>query len=146
MNVYLSGVFDLFHIGHLNILKRAGAVGSLIVGVNTDELVEGYKGYRPTIPYKQRKQIVENQPYVRRVVPQTVLDDLENLKQYEIKILAIGGDWGKLPNQPAVRKYCKENGIKIVRFPYTEGISTTLIKEAIKHDQTISQRHNSLPQ
>ena len=75
---YTTGVFDMFHIGHLNILKRAKEECEyLIVGVSTDELVESYKGKTPIISYEERKKIIESIKYVDKVVPQTSMDKME---------------------------------------------------------------------
>lgn len=132
--VFTSGTFDLFHIGHLNILERSAELGDeLIVGVSTDELIEEYKGVRPIIPYEQRVRIVESIRCVTKVVKQTRLTDIAQLQQEQIDIVTIGDDWKDryleglewMKNQP---------GKQVIYFPYTEGISTTQIKRRIIND------------
>lgn len=89
---YAAGVFDLFHIGHLNLLKNArGMCDKLIVGVTTDELVT-YKGKTPTIPFEDRKEIVRSIRYVDAVVPQYDMDKLTMCKKLGATILFVGDD------------------------------------------------------
>lgn len=129
------GVWDLFHIGHLNILERAKGLGCcLIVGVATDELVESYKGKKPIIPYKQRGKIIKALKCVDLTVPYSKVDITELLRQLNVDILAVGGDWGKLPEQQTYKRYMEKTGRKLVVLPYTEGISTTGIIEKIKKE------------
>lgn len=85
---YTTGVYDMFHIGHLNILRRAKEMCEyLIVGVSTDECVESYKNKTPIIPFEQRAAIVEAIKYVDEVVPQTSMDKLEFLKQRHFDVM-----------------------------------------------------------
>lgn len=82
IRVFTSGSFDLFHIGHLNILEKSAALGDeLIVGVSTDELIEKYKGMKPIIPFEQRFRIVSSIKCVSKVVKQTKLTDINQLKK-----------------------------------------------------------------
>lgn len=129
--VFTSGSFDLFHIGHLNILKKSAALGDeLIVGVSTDELIEKYKGMKPIIPFEQRIRIVESISCVTKVVKQTKLTEIAQLQREEIDIVTIGDDWrGKYLEGLEWMK--SQPGKKVVYFPYTEGISTTGIKRMI---------------
>ena len=91
---YTTGVFDLFHVGHLNILKRAREqCDFLIVGVSTDELVEQYKNKRPVICYQERMEIVKAIRYVDRVVPQTSRDKLAAWKEHRFDKMFVGDDW-----------------------------------------------------
>jgi glycerol-3-phosphate cytidylyltransferase len=91
---YTSGVFDMFHIGHLNILRRAKEkCDYLIVGVSTDEVVQSYKNKTPIIPYEQRAAIVAAIRYVDEVVPQVSMDKLEFLKKRHFDIMFHGDEW-----------------------------------------------------
>lgn len=130
--VYTSGTFDLFHIGHLNILRKSKELGSfLIVGVSTDELVASYKSASPIVPYKDRLDIIENLKCVDQVVKQENLFDIELMKQLEIDIMTIGSDWKDKHNEN-LQKIIDDPSIEVVFFPYTQHVSTTKIKEKIK--------------
>lgn len=129
---YTTGVFDLFHIGHLNILKRAKAeCDYLIVGVSTDELVEEYKHKTPIIPYEERKTIVESIKYVDEVVPQINRDKMSAWEKYRFDKMFVGDDWkGSKLFQELEEKFDKL-GVKIVYFPYTKGTSSTYLREVL---------------
>lgn len=128
--VHTAGTFDLFHIGHLNILKRSKELGDyLIVGVSTDELIESYKGVKPVIPYEQRAEIVKSIKYVDKVIEQTVLHDIRQLKKYKVDITTIGDDWKNKYLEGV--DWMKKHGKKVVYLPYTKGISVTGIKKRI---------------
>lgn len=134
MNIYISGVWDLLHIGHLNILEQAKKLGgTLIVGVNTDELVQSYKGQKPVIPHEQRKRIVDALKYVDKTIPHPALDEVEMLDKYDIDVVVVDSEWGKLSGQQVRKRYIEKTGRKLVVFPYTEGISTTEIIERIRN-------------
>ncbi|MEO1958047.1 MAG: adenylyltransferase/cytidyltransferase family protein [Nautiliaceae bacterium] len=130
---YTAGVFDLFHIGHLNILKKAKEnCDYLIVAVSTDELVEKYKGKKPIIPYEERKAIVEAIKYVDEVVPQTDRDKIKAVERYDIDVMFVGSDWKGSEIFEEVDKYMKSKGkIGVKYFPYTEGVSSTKIKDIL---------------
>lgn len=129
--VFTSGSFDLFHIGHLNILEKSAALGDeLIVGVSTDELIEEYKGMKPIIPYEQRARIVASIKCVTKVVKQTKLTEIAQLQRENIDIVTIGDDWkGKYLEGLEWMK--SQPGKEVVYFPYTPGVSTTQIKSTI---------------
>ena len=130
------GVWDLFHIGHLNLLERAKGLGCrLIVGIATDELVESYKHTKPVIPYEQRERIIKALKCVNVAVPYSKLDITELLKRLNVDILVVGEDWGRLKEQKRYRDYMLRKG-KIVVMPYTKGISTTQMKERIQRNGT----------
>lgn len=129
---YTAGVFDLFHIGHLNLLKNAkGMCDKLIVGVTVDELVQ-YKGKSALIPFDDRIEIVRSCKYVDAAVPQYDMDKLRACKELGASVLFVGDDWyGTEKWQKYEEEFSKE-GIRIVYFPYTKGISSTRIGEALK--------------
>lgn len=128
---YTAGVYDLFHVGHLNLLKNAkGLCDKLIVGVTTDDLVT-YKGKRAMIPFEDRLEIVRSIKFVDAVVPQSDMDKLTMCKKLGASYLFVGDDWYDTPKWRDYEKEFKEAGIKIIYFPYTKGVSSTLINEAL---------------
>jgi glycerol-3-phosphate cytidylyltransferase len=130
---YTTGVYDLFHIGHLTLLKNAkGLCDKLIVGVTVDELVL-YKGKHAMIPYSDRAEIVRSVKYVDAVVPQYDMDKLSACKKLGASILFVGDDWYGTEKWNKYEEDFKKEGIRIVYFPYTKGISSTKITEALKH-------------
>lgn len=129
---YTSGVFDLFHIGHLNLLKNAkGMCDKLVVGVTTDDLVS-YKGKQALIPFEDRLEIVRSIKYVDAVVPQSDMDKLTMCMKIGASYLFVGDDWYGTEKWENYEREFSEAGIKIVYFPYTKGISSTKITEALK--------------
>ena len=129
---YTSGVFDLFHIGHLNLLKNAKAMcDKLIVGVTVDNLVE-YKGKSPMIPFEDRIEIVRSVRYVDVTVPQEDMDKLSMCKKLKANIMFVGDDWYDTPKWNEYEEELSTAGIQIVYFPYTKGVSTTQIGNALK--------------
>lgn len=133
MNIgYTTGVYDLFHVGHLNLLRNArGLCDRLIVGVTSDELVS-YKNKRSVIPFTERMQIVRACRYVDAVVPQEELDKFEAWKKLRFNTLFVGDDWFGSDRWEAADKQFQEVGVRIVYFPYTKGTSSTLINETLK--------------
>lgn len=130
---YTTGVFDLFHVGHLNILKRAKEQCEfLIVGVSTDELVMKYKNKQPVISHTDRMAIIEGVKYVDRVVPQTNRDKFAAWEQLNFDVMFVGDDWkgNALFNQLEIQ--FTNLGVDIVYFPYTQNVSSTIVKEKIK--------------
>lgn len=128
---YTTGVFDLFHIGHLNLLKNAkGMCDYLVVGVTVDELVS-YKGKHAMIPFEDRIEIIRSIKYVDAAVPQYDMDKLTACKKIGAKVLFVGDDWYGSEKWKGYEKEFEENGINIVYFPYTKGISSTKITEAL---------------
>ena len=128
---YTTGVYDLFHIGHLNLLKNAkGMCDKLIVGVTVDELVS-YKGKKAMIPFEDRIEIVRSIKYVDAAVPQYDMDKLEACKKLGATFLFVGDDWYGTEKWQEYEKQFAEAGIKIVYFPHTKGISSTQITKAL---------------
>lgn len=129
---YTTGVYDLFHIGHLNLLKNAkGLCDKLIVGVTVDDLV-AYKGKHAMIPFEDRIEIVRSIRYVDAAVPQYDMDKLRACKELGATVLFVGDDWYGTDKWKAYEKEFNEEKIKIVYFPYTKGISSTQITKALK--------------
>ena len=129
---YTAGVFDLFHIGHLNILKRAKEnCDFLIVAVSTDELVQQYKNKTPVICYEERAEIVKAIKYVDMVVPQENRNKVEALEKYNFDKMFVGDDWKGTELFMSLEPIFKEHGAEIVYFPYTKGTSSTFLKETL---------------
>ena len=130
---YTAGVYDLFHMGHLNLLKNAkGMCDRLIVGVTVDELVK-YKGKEAFIPFQERAEIVRSCKYVDAVVPQEDMDKLTMCKKLGASYLFVGDDWYGTEKWQNYEREFAEAGIKIVYFPYTKSVSSTKIREALKN-------------
>lgn len=128
---YTTGVYDLFHIGHLNLLKNAkGMCDKLIVGVTVDELVN-YKGKKAVIPFEERIEIVRSCKYVDAAVPQYNMDKLEACKKLGAQILFVGDDWYQTEKWMEYEKAFTKEGLKIVYFPYTKGTSSTKISDIL---------------
>lgn len=128
---YTSGVFDLFHIGHLNLLRNAkGMCDKLIVGVTTDDL-SLYKGKSPLIPFEDRAEIVRSVRYVDAVVPQETMDKAEMCKKLNASILFVGDDWYNTSKWKQIEIELNKICVKVVYFPYTKGISSTKISDAL---------------
>lgn len=129
---YTTGVYDLFHIGHLNLLKNAkGMCDYLVVGVTVDELV-AYKGKKAMIPFEDRIEIVRSCKYVDAAVPQYDMDKLTACKKLGAKVLFVGDDWYGTEKWHEYEKKFVEEGIRIVYFPYTQGTSSTQIRKALQ--------------
>lgn len=129
---YVTGVFDMFHIGHLNIIRRAKEQCEyLIVGVSTDELVQSYKSKTPIIPFEERCEIVRAIRYVDEVVTQTSLDKFEAWKKLKFNAFFVGDDWKGTPKYIELEKQFAEVGVDLVYFPYTQGISSTVLRKKI---------------
>lgn len=128
---YTAGVFDLFHIGHLNILRRCkGICDKLIVGVTVDRLVE-YKYKKTIIPFEERIEIVRACKYVDVVVPQDNLNKVINIKKFKCDFLFVGDDWYLNPKWKNYEMKLKKIGCKTIYFPYTKSTSSTLINRTL---------------
>lgn len=129
---YTTGVYDLFHVGHLNLLRNAKAMcDRLIVGVSTDELVS-YKGKRAVIPHAERMEIVRSVRYVDAVIPQESMNKLEAWEKLKFDVMFVGDDWYQTDKWHEMEKTFKVHGVRIVFFPYTKGTSSTLINEILQ--------------
>lgn len=129
---YTTGVFDMFHIGHLNIIKRAKEnCDYLIVGVSTDELVRYEKKKMPIIPFSERCAIVDAIKYVDKVVPQINKNKLEAWEKYHFDKMFVGSDWRGTSQWDEFEKEFKNVGVEIIYFDYTEGISSTILRKKV---------------
>lgn len=130
---YTTGVFDMFHIGHLNILKRAKEqCDYLIVGVSTNELVMKEKGKTPVIPYEERVEIVKAIKYVDKVVPQNNKNKYSAWEKYHFNKMFVGSDWKGTEVWNEFERQFAPIGVQIVYLDHTDGISSTLLTELIK--------------
>lgn len=127
---YTTGVFDMFHIGHLNILRRAKEQCEyLIVGVTTDRLCQKRKGKRPVIDEKDRIAIVEAIRWVDKVVLQEDMDKLSAVKRYHADAVFVGSDWKGTSSWVEYEKELAQAGCAVVYLEHTDGISSTILRE-----------------
>jgi glycerol-3-phosphate cytidylyltransferase len=128
---YTAGVYDLFHIGHLTLLKNAkGLCDKLIVGVTVDELVS-YKNKRAVIPFEERLEIVRSIKYVDAAIPQYDMDKFEMWQKLQFNVMFVGDDWYQSSKWNEIGEKFDEVGVRIVYFPYTQGTSSTLINQTL---------------
>ena len=128
---YTTGVFDLFHIGHLNMLKNAKAMcDRLIVGVTTDELVS-YKNKRAVIPFEERLEIVRSIQYVDVAIAQESMNKFEAWEKLKFDLMFVGDDWYNTEKWQAFEKQFQDVGVRIIYFPYFKGTSSTLINQTL---------------
>lgn len=123
--VYTSGTFDMLHANHIKMIEYARSLGDiLIVGVNTDELVESYKS-TPIIPFDERIALMKAIKYPDIVIPQRSLNHADKVKKLNFDVFVVGDDWvGKYD-------YLKDLGVDVVYFPYGAGVSSTNLKQKI---------------
>ncbi len=130
---YTTGVFDMFHIGHLNILKRAKEqCDYLIVGVSTDELVQKEKNKSPVIPFKERCAIVQAIRYVDQITVQYNKNKKEAWEQLKFDAMFVGSDWKGTKAWDDYEKQFSDLGVDIVYLSHTDGVSSTLLTDYIK--------------
>ena len=128
--IFTAGTFDILNLGHINIFKQSKILGDyLVVGISTDNLVLSYKHIRPIMPFAERLEIVKSIKYVDKVVKQTKLIDINQLKKIKPDIIIIGSDW-KDKTLPGL-EWAKKHGIEIVYLPYTNQTSSSEIKKRI---------------
>lgn len=129
---YTTGVYDMFHIGHLNLLRRAKEkCDYLIVGVSTDEIVKEYKHKIPVIPFSERSAIVEAIRYVDKVVPQESMDKIVAWENLHFDVIFHGDDWKNSDMYNEIEKKLKAVGCDMCFLPHTDGISSTDILKKI---------------
>ena len=133
---YTAGVYDMFHIGHLNVIKNAkNRCDFLIVGVSTDEVVEQNKNKKPIIPFHERVAIVEAIKYVDKVIPQERYDiegKIETVINNRIDVMFVGSDWQGTEKWNKIEEELAKIGCKVVYLPHTDGISSTLLRDKIR--------------
>ena len=128
---YTSGVYDLFHIGHLNMIRNASNLcDKLIVGVTTDELV-AYKNKKAVIPHSERMEIIRNIKGVSAVIPQEDMDKFKMWERLKFDVMFVGDDWFQTEKWKEIEQKLKNVGVKVVYFPYTKGTSSTLLNEVL---------------
>ncbi len=128
---YTTGVFDLFHVGHLNMLKNAKAMcDKLIVGVTMDELVS-YKHKKAVIPFDERIEIIRSIKFVDAAIPQTSMDKFEAWKRLKFDVMFVGDDWYNTEKWERYEEQFRGVGVKVIYFPYHKGTSSTLINETL---------------
>lgn len=130
---FTAGTFDMFHIGHLNLIKNARSrCDYLIVGVNTDRLVRTYKDKDVIVPLTERIEIIRSLRYVDEVME---IDDLDKKKSWHQKhydLLFIGDDWKGNPRWEKTVCEMKQYGVETIFLPHTEGTNSTLLREKLK--------------
>lgn len=140
---YTTGVFDLFHIGHLNILKKAKEQCEyLIVGVSTDENVMSYKKKKPVIPFEERIAIVEALKYVDEVVPQTNMDKFQAWEKLKFNAIFHGDDWKGSKMYEEIEQKFSDVGVDMVYFSYTKGTSSTILADVLAQALKVKKASN----
>ena len=129
---YTTGVYDLFHVGHVNLLRNARALcDKLIVGVTVDELVM-YKNKKSVIPFNERIEVVKSCKYVDLAIPQTSIDKVESIKKLKANRLFVGDDWYEDKKWKSMEEELSTYNCKVIYFPYTKGTSSTLINTTLE--------------
>ena len=130
---YTTGVYDLFHIGHLNVLKEAKKhCDFLVVGVTTDELSLSYKGKKPVIPFNERIEIIRSLKYVDEAVKQDSMDKFMAWQKIKFNRMYVGDDWKGTQKWIDLEKKFKKINVDIIYFPYTKNTSSTLLKGVLE--------------
>lgn len=133
---YTTGVFDMFHIGHLNILKRAKEQCEyLIVGITTDELCYRRKNKYPIICEKERMEIVNAIKYVNEVVPQNNMDKLDAVRKYHVNVVFVGSDWKGTESWNRYEKEFEAEDCAVIYLEHTDGISSTILRERLNNNE-----------
>lgn len=131
---YTAGVFDLFHIGHLNLLRNSKKICEyLVVGVNTDEFTLSYKGKKPIIPYEERADIVSAIKYIDEVFPNSSGDEWAVYNRYKYNVKTSGDDWAGNQSLMKFEKEIRPYGVDFVYFPYTKKTSSTLLAQVLNN-------------
>ncbi len=129
---YTAGAFDMFHIGHLNLLRQAKEhCEFLVVGVNSDQLIQEYKNKKTVISEEERRDIVESIRCVDKAVIVTSLDKMEAWEKYKFDVLFIGDDWKGNERWIKTEEEMKKVGVKVIYLSRTKGISSTELREKL---------------
>ena len=133
---YTTGVYDMFHIGHLNIIRRAKEkCDYLIVGVSTDELVQREKNKTPIIPYVDRAAIVGAIKYVDQVVPQEDKNKFGAWEKFHFNRMFVGSDWKGTDVWNSYEKQFEPIGVEIIYLDHTDGISSTILRDRLNEER-----------
>lgn len=131
---YTQGVYDMFHIGHLNLIKKAKEMCDyLIVGINSDQLVQAYKGKIPIINEVERLEIIKALKYVDSAILVDTLDKNDIAKKIDFDVIFIGDDWKNDPRWIQTKKNMNAIGKDVIFLPYTKGISSSVLREKLNN-------------
>jgi glycerol-3-phosphate cytidylyltransferase len=134
---YTTGVYDMFHIGHLNILKKAKEYCEyLIVGVTSDELVS-YKGKQSIIPHNERLEIIRSIKFVDKAITQDSMDKKQAWEILKFNVMFVGSDWKGTDKWKKIEEEFSLVGVDVIYFPYTDGTSSTLLREKLKAEDNV---------
>lgn len=137
---YTTGVFDLFHVGHVNLLRNARSMcDHLIVGVSIDELVRQYKKKTPVIAFGDRIEVVRACRYVDTAIPQVDMDKLTAWRKLRFDVAFVADDWYDSPSWRQIEKDFNANGVRLIYLPYTKGVSSTLINDILEEKRAAAQ-------
>lgn len=129
---FTAGTFDMFHIGHLNLIKNAKSrCDYLIVGVNSDKLVQEYKGKKAVVPLEERMEILRALRFVDEVMPIDSLDKKISWDQKHYDLLFIGDDWKGSPRWEKTVKEMRSYNVETIFLPYTKGTTSTMLREKL---------------
>lgn len=141
LTIYTGGTFDLFHAGHVEFLRRCAELGSVTVSLNEDEFIEKYKGKRPIISYQEREAVLLGCRWVDRVIPNVGgVDSRVAINLVSPDLVVIGSDWARRDYYAQMQfdqDWLDERGIGLAYIPYTQGISSTAIKERLRFNGRI---------
>lgn len=142
---YTQGTYDLFHIGHLNLLENAKKqCDYLIVGINSDDLVKNYKGKIVNIHDEDRARIVNALKCVDEAHIVNSLDKLEMLNRFNFDVIFIGSDWKGNPRWEKTKNDIEKLGKNLVFLPHTDGISTTDLTKKVKENPVYIEDNNDI--
>jgi glycerol-3-phosphate cytidylyltransferase len=140
---YTTGVFDLFHIGHLNVIRFAKSMcDRLIVGVTSDELSAELKGKSPIMPYNERFEIIQSIKFVDLVVPEIIDDKIKAWEELKFDLIFKGDDWKGTEKWNILEDKFRKIGVKVIFYPYTMNISSTIIRRIL--EKRITEKTNTL--